>query len=175
MKDKIINFIENKKLFLTGILIAIFFIVIDQITKILVFKRLAKLSRQTLGLHRHIQITPFFNLVKVWNKGVSFGMFNNLPFGKIILSLITLVIAIFVLYLLWKSKTKYSMIYLSLVIGGAIGNLIDRIRFGAVADFLDFHFAQYHWPAFNIADSIVCIGVFMILIEELVKKKFDLK
>lgn len=171
MKDKIFNFIKNKKLFLTGILIAIFFIIIDQLTKILVFRRLTILSRKTLGIHRHIKITPFFNLVKVWNRGVSFGMLNNLAYGQIILSVITIAITIFVLYLLWKSETRYSMIYLSLIIGGAIGNLIDRIRFGAVADFLDFYLGDYHWPAFNVADSIVCIGVFMILVESLVVRK----
>jgi signal peptidase II len=175
MLNKVLDFLKKKKLFFIGLGISLLFAGIDQITKILVFKKLTYVSRMTIGLHRHIKITSFFNLVKVWNKGVSFGMFNNLANGQVILSILTLLIAGFVLYLLWKSKDKYSMIYLSLIFGGAIGNLIDRIRFGAVADFLDFHIGELHWPAFNIADSIVCIGVFMILIEGFVKRKLEAK
>lgn len=172
IKNKIPEFFQNKKLFLTGLAISIFFIILDQFTKKIVFAKLLDLMNKTRGLHKHIEVTPFFNLVMVWNRGISFGMFKNLLFGQIILSVITFAIAIFVLYLLWKSQAKYSMIYLSLIAGGAIGNLIDRVRFGAVADFLDFHIGKYHWPAFNVADSIVCIGVFMILVESWVRKRW---
>ena len=76
-----------------------------------------------------------------------------------------------VCYLLWKAKTKYHAVCFSLIIAGALGNLIDRIRFGAVADFLDFHLFGYHWPAFNVADSLVCIAVFLIIIEDFIFKK----
>lgn len=126
---------------------------------------------KTEGVRSHIQIAPFFNLVKVWNTGISFGMFQNIPYGALILSLTTILISIFVGYLLWKARTKYAVLYLSLILSGALGNLFDRVKFGAVADFLDFHLGKYHWPAFNVADSIIFIGVCMILFEDLVWKK----
>ena len=175
MKKRFLEFFENKKMFLFGLGIGVFFTWLDLITKATIFNKLTRLSKITLGLHRHIKINSFFNLVMVRNRGVSFGMFSSLAYGQIILSLITIAIIVFIFYLMWKTESVYSIAYLSLIVGGAFGNLVDRIRFGGVADFLDFHLGGYHWPAFNLADSIVCIGVFMILIEGIVKKKFDWK
>jgi signal peptidase II len=167
LKKKFFSFMKNKKLFLVGLGISAIFIFLDQITKFLVFQKLNKLSELTMGVHTHIRVTRFFNLVTVWNRGISFGMLKNLFFGPVILSIIMIAIIGFVLYLLWKPKDIYSMLYLSLILGGAVGNLIDRLRFGKVFDFLDFYIGKYHWPAFNVADSIICIGVAMVLIEEL--------
>ena len=117
---------------------------------------------------RVIEVTPFFNLVMAWNQGVSFGMLNSggwlsewgLPLGT----------AAIILGLgVWLSRAgrPVTVLGLSLVIGGALGNLIDRIRFGAVADFLDFHWAGYHWPAFNAADSAITLGAVALVLEAL--------
>lgn len=108
-----------------------------------------------------IEITPFFNLVMVWNYGISFGMLaeHRQPVLLIILSLAIISVLIVWLY---KSDSRYLSLALGSVIGGAFGNIIDRIRFNAVADFFDFHIAGYHWPAFNIADSAIFIGVVLL-------------
>ncbi len=118
------------------------------------------------------EVFSFFNLVLVWNRGVSFGMFSNHPeWMPIILTLVALAITAVMLSWLWKAENKLSAISLGLVIGGALGNVIDRIRFGAVIDFLDFHFFGFHWPAFNIADAAIFIGVALLLFETIMEPK----
>ena len=110
------------------------------------------------------------NIVKVVNTGVSFGLFNSLPFRQIILSIITLIILIYISYLLYKEDNiRYIVIY-SLIIAGGIGNLFDRIFYGGVYDFIDFHIGKYHWPAFNVADSVICIAIFLVVYFDLFEK-----
>ena len=112
-----------------------------------------------------VEVLPFFNLVMVWNQGVSFGMFSNdSAFGPLLLSLMSLVIASIFIVWLFRSRSAMQSVAISLVIAGAIGNVIDRLRFGAVIDFLDFHAFGYHWPAFNIADSSIFVGVFLLIV-----------
>jgi len=112
-----------------------------------------------------VDVLPFFNFVVVWNQGVSFGLFSNdTDYGPYIL--IALSFAITVGFLIWMFRTQNIVHHfgIALVIGGAIGNVIDRFRFGAVFDFLDVHAFGWHWPAFNIADSAIVIGVFTLMI-----------
>lgn len=105
-------------------------------------------------------VTGFFNIVFTWNFGTAFSMFNGLgEYAPIVLVLMTGVIIGMILYYLFARAKSYEFIPLSLIAGGALGNLIDRIRFGAVVDFLDFHIGAYRWPAFNIADICIVIGV----------------
>lgn len=112
-----------------------------------------------------IEVLPFFNIVMVWNQGVSFGMFNTpSEYGPLILSALSSVIAVVFLVWLFRSTSRLQSIAIAIVISGAIGNIIDRLRFGAVADFLDVHAFGYHWPAFNVADSCIVIGVFLLMI-----------
>lgn len=80
-------------------------------------------------------------------------------------------ISALIIYLIYKETEKISRIGYALVLGGAVGNLLDRLRFGAVVDFLDFYWGQYHWPAFNIADSAICIGAGLILYQYVRSKK----
>lgn len=111
-----------------------------------------------------IEILPFFNLVMVWNKGVSFGMFGNMgAYMPYVLILVALFIAGLFLKWLLETKDPFQGTCHALIIGGALGNVIDRARFGAVIDFLDFHAFGYHWPAFNVADMSVCIGVGLLI------------
>lgn len=122
-----------------------------------------------------LEITSFFNLVTVWNRGVSFGIFQNLSYGPIILSVTALIIACYLFFLLLGETNKMLTIALVMIIGGALGNSIDRIMNGAVADFLDVHIGYYHWPAFNVADSFITCGVILYIIIDLFfgKKKDD--
>lgn len=110
---------------------------------------------------RVIELTSFFNLAPVWNRGISFGLFASYP-GFVRIATIILA-AIVIIFLAWQMKRfpvllKFASIG---IIAGAAGNMIDRLVFGKVVDFLDFHFAHYHWPAFNIADMAISVGVFL--------------
>lgn len=120
----------------------------------------------------NIPFGDYFSLVKVWNTGVSFSMFNNHgDLGRIVLCVLSLVVCAFLLYWMLKEKNTLKVISLGLIIGGALGNVIDRVRFGAVLDFLDFHIAGYHWPAFNLADSFICIGAGVLIVMEFLRKQ----
>lgn len=113
-------------------------------------------------------VIPHFNLTMVWNEGVSFGMLQG--FGIWPLTILALAIsAIFIAWIL-KSSTWMESLSLAAIVGGAIGNVIDRLRFGGVADFFDVYAYGYHWPAFNIADAAITIGVAILLIHGLFSK-----
>lgn len=151
--------------FITGIVIAMIAISLDQYSKYFIFDFLTQKETHMLA------ITPFFNLVMVRNYGVSFGMFDGLTYGYLILSGIALSITVVLLIWMYKAQSFYYSTALGLIIGGAIGNIIDRMLYGSVADFLDFYIGNYHWPAFNIADSTVFIGVVMLLFENIFTNK----
>ncbi|OYW14008.1 MAG: signal peptidase II [Rhodospirillales bacterium 12-54-5] len=114
-----------------------------------------------------ITITSFFSLVMVWNHGMSFGMLNR-PEAPAVTSYAILFLTLLIIGALcrmaWRTTKRLERIGYALTIGGALGNVIDRLHFGAVADFLYFHIGTLGWPAFNVADSAICIGVFILLI-----------
>jgi signal peptidase II len=151
----------NKKPFFLGLIIAAIVTSIDLYSKKLAFDFLDGLNLE----HPELAVTDFFNLVKVWNKGVSFGMFNNLANGKYIILAVNLSILSVLIIWLYRNKIIYLTGAIALIIGGALGNIIDRIMNHAVADFLDFYIGRYHWPAFNLADSAVFLGVVLLLLE----------
>jgi len=108
---------------------------------------------------RQIIVTPFFNLTPVWNSGISFGFFQDNPLvGKFFIPVLAVLVVLW-LFLSLHELTRLQRFAAALISGGAIGNVIDRLRFERVVDFLDFHLAGYHWPAFNIADSAIFMGV----------------
>jgi len=109
-----------------------------------------------------IEVAPIFNLVLTQNRGVSFGLLNVLPAWTLIA--LSLAIVAFLCVLLWRAGTRIAACGFGLVIGGALGNVCDRVRFGAVTDFLDFHIAGYHWPAFNLADAAIVTGVALLIL-----------
>lgn len=113
--------------------------------------------------HASIELLPFFNLTMVWNEGVSFGMLH----GTGIWILVGVSLAITVLFSVWLTRAQgwLQAVSLALVIGGALGNVMDRLRFGAVADFFDFHVMGWHYPAFNIADCGIVIGIVLLVID----------
>lgn len=115
-----------------------------------------------------IEVTPFFNLVMVWNRGVSFGMFNSAgALAPWFLAGLALAVVVGLVIWLQRAEQVLTALGLGLIIGGALGNVIDRVRFGAVVDFLDVHALGYHWPAFNVADSGICVGAALLLADGL--------
>jgi signal peptidase II len=133
-------------------------IVLDQITKYLVAGNLSP--------HDSIKIFPFLEIVNVRNTGAAFGSFKN--FGSTFFIAVSVAAIIFVINLL--VKRIYNTLGLSLVLGGAVGNLIDRILYGKVVDFIDLSVGTFHWPAFNVADSSLTVGITIILLTSLFKK-----
>lgn len=111
-----------------------------------------------------LMITDFFHLTPVWNHGVSFGLFKAGSQGEVYAILgVTTIITLLVISWLRQATTRLAGISLGLILGGAIGNIIDRLLYGAVFDFLDVNIGSYHWPAFNVADSAICVGVGLYL------------
>lgn len=166
---KIIEILKNKKIFFIGLLSIFLLFAFDIWTKRLAFSKVDYIIDKTAGVHTYIRITNFFNIVKVVNTGVSFGLFGSLKYGQFILSFITFLIVAFLIYLIWNTNSRYKTLVYSLITAGGFGNLYDRIIYGGVFDFLDFHIGGYHWPAFNIADSLICIGVCLLILEDFIK------
>lgn len=113
-------------------------------------------------------IEGLFNLTLTYNKGVAFGMFaqfSTLPRTVFLVLAIGLALAVIGLLLVREYRhDPWGQAFLAMILGGAIGNIIDRLRIGAVVDFIDFYYRTYHWPAFNLADSAICVGVFLLLL-----------
>ena len=112
-----------------------------------------------------IPVTSFFNLSMVWNPGISFGLFANGGWGLLTISSLVIAAGFFIWMI--RSKDFWEIVTLGLIIGGALGNVFDRIRFGAVVDFLDFYYGTWHFPAFNVADSAISVGVAGLVIHGL--------
>ena len=110
-----------------------------------------------------VAVTPFFNLVLVHNRGVSFGLFASAPgWGRWALAALAFAVAAGLAVWLSRAAERPLALALGLLIGGASGNLADRLYLGAVVDFLDFHAAGFHWPAFNLADAAICVGAALL-------------
>lgn len=146
--------------------LAAFVLILDRITKLLAETYLAPADT--------IRVIPgFFNLILTENRGIAFGVFseNESEWRTFFLAGITLLIIALVTVMLWQrsptgmAASRLSRYGLAMVLGGAAGNLYDRMLKGAVTDFLDFHLGAYHWPAFNVADSAITIGVGLVLLD----------
>ncbi len=140
---------------------------------ILIFDQLSKywILNSVMQPPRTIEITSFFNIVLAWNRGVSFGMFNtDSTYGPMLLTGLAIGIVCVLAVWLWKAQTRVTAISIALIIGGAAGNVIDRLQYGAVVDFLDVHGFGYHWPAFNVADSAICVGASILVLESLFRR-----
>jgi signal peptidase II len=145
----------NNKINFSLLILSIFLLIVDQCTKAIIVN--------SFDLYESIPIIPFFNLTFVINYGFAFGFLNSPSLNQIIVSVVILSIIIYFLYLVIKTQDHIFKICLVLILSGAIGNFIDRIFRGYVVDFIDIYVFNYHWPAFNIADSCISLG-FVILI-----------
>ena len=146
----------NGRLIGLGCAAAVF--ALDQSTK--------ALALGSTALALGVEVLPVLNLVLVRNEGVSFGMLGGvMPWWALIV--VSLAIVAVLATWLWRAQSRVLSVALGLVIGGALSNVLDRVRHGAVTDFLDFHFATYHWPAFNLADMAIVAGAALLLLDGL--------
>ncbi len=147
-----------------GLGIAASVIVVDQISKFAVMSVLAP--------YQGFSVTPFLNLVLVLNTGITFGFFaSDDSFTRWTLIALALIISFILFRWLASAEGQYVRIALGMIIGGALGNVIDRLVYKAVVDFLDFHLYAWHWPAFNIADSAITIGVALFVLSSLMERR----
>ncbi|ABI59684.1 MULTISPECIES: signal peptidase II [Nitrosomonas] len=128
-----------------------------------------------LSYGQQIVITEFFNLVLAYNAGAAFSFLSNASgWQRWFLSAIALLVSALIIYLLYKNTTnRLFCIALSFILGGALGNLWDRIMLGHVVDFLDFHVSGYHWPAFNLADSAIVCGACLLILDGILNRQND--
>lgn len=157
-----------KKSYLIFFITAVAIIVLDQLTKMLV--------ASNLQLHDSITlINGFLNLVHVRNPGAAFGFLAKAPawFRSVFFIAVTVVAILLILYYLKQTGAddKNQVVALSFIFAGAVGNLIDRIRLGEVIDFIDVYISTHHWPAFNVADSAISVGAFLLLISLFIRPK----
>ena len=122
------------------------------------------LALNTPALERGVEILPFLNLVRVLNDGVSFGMLSGVVPWWGLIALAGVIVA-WLLIWLWRAPGRLTAAALGLIIGGALGNILDRVRYQAVPDFLDFHYGSYHWPSFNLADVTIFCGAALLFWE----------
>src|SRR5262245_10465113 len=149
------------------LLIALFVVAIDRATKWVIATR--------IPLHDSIQVIPgFFRITHVENRGAAFGLFADSPsqWKIAMLVLFSIVALVIVSALLWRNSHSMNStgVGLALILGGALGNLWDRLLSGRVVDFLLFYVGQYQWPAFNVADSAIVVGAALLVIEILFTK-----
>ncbi len=153
-KSNVSQATDRRKLSLF-LIIATLVVVLDQLTKLWV--------RANIELGETLRITDRLSLVYVENKGSAFGLFANQAFLIIIIGIASFFIILLLLHYL-SPATKLSMLSIGLILGGAAGNLIDRLRLGYVIDFIDFRlWGNFHWPAFNVADAAITIGILVFL------------
>jgi signal peptidase II len=141
-------------------------LVADQLSKQLLLTYLMKAGGTIMPV-----IDGFFRLVVVWNRGVSFGLMGDQALPPWVLSAVAIAVCIGLFVWLRRTDRPFTGWGIGLVMGGAIGNVIDRARWGAVFDFADFHIGQWHWPAFNIADSAIVVGVGLMLLDSLIGER----
>jgi signal peptidase II len=135
-------------------------LVLDQATKLLV--------RLVLAPDLPLEVTGFFNLVLAYNRGVSFSLFtNDSTLGPYLFAALSLAIGTGLVWWALRQGRALFALLAGAIAGGALGNVIDRLYLGAVVDFLDFHAFGWHWPAFNVADSAIVIGVLVLLADGL--------
>ncbi|MGE5477656.1 MAG: signal peptidase II [Bacteroidales bacterium] len=162
-----------------GLLLAAIIIVLDQISKWWIVERVMRpegLLDTPFYTPLRINVLPFFDLVMAWNRGVSFGILNNDGrWNALLLSLLSVAVSVGLVMWMRKAHSRLVLLALGGIVGGALGNVVDRVRWGAVADFLDVHLMGYHWPAFNLADSAITVGAVLLVLDALFTKSSSTK
>ena len=154
-----------KKISLSNFFLILAIFLLDRISKIYVIDQSKK------SLSNNLFLSDYLNISLMWNEGIAFGLFafdESFFYNFITILIIMVIIIVFFMILKNKGYKKYSLI---LILGGALGNLYDRIFFGAVPDFIDFHIGDFHWFVFNVADIFISIGVICLILVELFYKK----
>ena len=147
------------------LLISLLIIVIDQVTKLI--------ARNNLEIFAQKYVNVFWNWTLAFNKGAAFSLLADQDgWQRIFFGVVALVVSIAMVFFILNRKYSWiSGFSISFILGGAIGNLVDRVMFGHVTDFIDWHIGEHHWPAFNVADSFITMGVALLIIESLFFKK----
>lgn len=138
-------------------------LVLDQASKQLALDAFTPIDR--------VALLPFLDLTLAWNKGVSFGMFGGGGAPAYVFVLIALAISAFLLWQMVKAETRLAALGYALIVGGALGNVVDRAIYGAVIDFILLYWRDWHWPVFNVADMAITFGVCLILADSLWPKR----
>ena len=139
------------------LLIASIEVFLDYLTKMLILQKVEAMEV--------IQVLPFLNIVHVENRGAAFGMFTGL--GNNVFIIISVLAILFIIIYLSKLPKGLELYSLSMILGGAVGNFIDRVKIGKVVDFIDIYVGNWHWPAFNVADSVLTVGIILFLLANL--------
>ncbi len=145
-------------------LLSSFVFLSDQLTKTLIIKNIPD--------DQFFRINSYFYIVHFKNQGAAFSFLSDAGgWQRYFLSIVAAIASVFIIFMIKKHKNElYTALGLSLILGGALGNLFDRLFLGHVTDFLYFHFNDYYWPAFNVADSAITIGVVIMIYESIIKK-----
>ena len=154
-----------KKISLSNFFLILAIFLFDRISKIYVIDQSKK------SLSNNLFLSDYLNISLMWNEGIAFGLFafdESFFYNFITILIIIVIIIVFFMILKNKGYKKYSLI---LILGGALGNLYDRIFFGAVPDFIDFHIGDFHWFVFNVADIFISIGVIIMILSEFMVTK----
>lgn len=151
-----------------GVGTAIVVVAVDQLSKHVLLEHFGEVA----CADRREHVTAFFDLVLTCNRGMSFGLFNSGPGLSVPLFTVGAA-AIVAILVVWLRRVGNDLLAsaIGMIIGGAIGNVVDRVRFGGVIDFLYFHLGAWYWPAFNFADSAICIGVLVMLLDGVLARR----
>ena len=152
-----------------GAIVAVAVAMADQLSKLALLRHF---HESGCAIHQQ-NLTPFFDLVLTCNRGVSFGILNHSGTGSRLFAVAAAAIVFVLLFWLSRVRTSFLAVAIGLIIGGAIGNVVDRLRFGGVIDFLSFHAGAWYWPAFNLADSAICVGVVAMLFDGLLLRRAE--
>jgi len=157
----------QKKIFsketVTSLIVIFFIFILDRVTKIAIINHQSS--------NQSIFVNDYLNFELIWNTGVAFGLFSqNVNTYYYLISLLIFAVIIFIVYLITKVEFQEKILF-SLILGGATGNLYDRLTYLAVPDFIDFHINDFHWFTFNIADIFITLGIILILTKDLISKK----
>ena len=163
------SLLSNIKTFYINFIIILSIFILDRLTKLYVI-HLDKIDSGT-----KIFSSKFLNIYLIWNEGIAFGLFSSNESSLYnFLTLFILIIILVILYMMTKSSglKKYSLL---MILGGAIGNVFDRIIYKAVPDFIDFHVGNFHWFIFNVSDIFISVGVILMVILEILDKPIKYK
>ena len=159
--ESIKNKLKNNYIF---VIIILLMFAMDRFSKEYVIDFFLSYKEQSYYLY------PFLNLTLIWNTGMAFGLFESESNTYHFISALIVVVIGFLIIWLFKSRILLEKSALSLVIGGALGNLFDRIKFNAVPDFIDLHYRDFHWFVFNVSDIVITIGIILLLLSDILKK-----
>ena len=154
-----------KKQFILNFLIIFFIFLLDRISKLYILN-----IAESEG-NVDITVNSFLNLILVWNSGIGFGLFQmDQTLAYNLITILIIVINLIIIYLLFQAENFHKILF-SMILGGSIGNLYDRIYYSAVPDFIDLNYNGYHWFVFNVADIFITIGIFTLIFLEIFRKK----